>query len=228
MNIDEKLKIRKNDYGDYGDGRKLNVTIMELIDGYHHNQRGVYLTPLEKIMINDIITKLCRIAATPDHLDSWEDIEGYGRRISEFYGGLQNAKESESTGQEVPCEDVPGDSSFNCVHRTVECDPRNSKKCALPGRIASLCPKLRSGDMGTSPEKRLHTGTTRRVFNQDVQRANLTDGPRIYWIDLPGGESGPCRRYTFTKAQIDEFFGSLHRRQGFTNGCRSSKTFNSE
>lgn len=210
-NIDDKLKSRKSDYGDYGDGLKLNVAIMEMIDEYHHNLRGMWLTPLEKIMINDIVTKLCRIAATPDHLDSWEDISGYGRRISEYYGGLQNATEIRTTEQEVASDKACGEITEDEVLGASDFNKSDFDKRAQPCRVAKICPGFWTRNMGAKSKERLHSKGAEGVPYQDVQRASFTDSDGIYWIDIPDREPGSYRRYTFTEAQINEFFSSLHR-----------------
>jgi len=67
MNIETKrdlLNILRRDYARHHPGEK------EMDDNSIH-----YLW--------DICNKLCRLACTPNHIDSWHDIAGYATRVEE-------------------------------------------------------------------------------------------------------------------------------------------------
>ena len=93
MSVDKTLIEREAVYGDYLDGLHLRGSIMKAINKsyeFHHNKR----MPDEfQGMIWDVLNKLCRIAVTPDHIDSWHDIQGYAKRSEEILRREQDAVE---------------------------------------------------------------------------------------------------------------------------------------
>lgn len=154
MNIDEKIKERKSNYGDYTGASELRSNIMELLNKRRSNTSGKLFTPLEEIMILDIVNKLTRIAATPDHLDSWEDMEGYSRRIKEHYQEVEkHAKKSTLTGHKVTSNTPLGESPINKVPRTFKCDKGQTHSCTSEERSVKLCCTLWPCNMGTRATK---------------------------------------------------------------------------
>lgn len=79
MNVDETLKDRGNTYGDFTLNVHTRARIMELLGMIHVDKNNSQLSPVDYQAINDIVIKLVRIAATPNHTDSWLDLEGYSR-----------------------------------------------------------------------------------------------------------------------------------------------------
>lgn len=77
------LEERGKVYGDYGTQNRLRADMMSLIKQSHKikNNREMFLE--HQYMIFDIINKLSRIAVSPDHIDSWADVEGYAKLIKE-------------------------------------------------------------------------------------------------------------------------------------------------
>ena len=80
--INDTLSEREAIYGDYSSGVKLREDIMTLIKTEFKNSHGGQEMQLvHQGYIFDIVTKLRRIAVSPDHLDSWHDLQGYARLV---------------------------------------------------------------------------------------------------------------------------------------------------
>ncbi len=82
-NIKDTLQERGSVYGDYGEGVKLRALLMgEILEAYrkHHKHD---MSPFYVGFFYDTLNKLCRLAISPDHIDSWHDIQGYARLIEE-------------------------------------------------------------------------------------------------------------------------------------------------
>jgi hypothetical protein len=76
--ISGTLSNRTKIYGEYGLGIKLRADIIELIlKSYTEQNEGVQMSKFYEGAIFDIVNKLCRLAVTPNHIDSWRDIAGY-------------------------------------------------------------------------------------------------------------------------------------------------------
>jgi len=80
-NLGITIAERGKNYGDYTGGTKLRNNILNLLNERHEHIHGVPIKPLMLVAIGDIVHKLARIAATPDHIDSWHDIQGYANLI---------------------------------------------------------------------------------------------------------------------------------------------------
>jgi len=85
------LKDRKSVYGDYLGGTCFRADVMNLIESRHISIHNTTIDAVSKIFIFDIVNKLSRIAVTPNHIDSWEDIAGYATRTLEVLKGEQDA-----------------------------------------------------------------------------------------------------------------------------------------
>lgn len=79
--IEETLNQRSSIYGDFGDATEARSTIMESLNSLHLRHTGKNLEYFDFIAILDIVNKLTRLAATPNHCDSWHDISGYASLI---------------------------------------------------------------------------------------------------------------------------------------------------
>jgi hypothetical protein len=54
----------------------------------HHKKQ---MKEIDILCITDIVNKLCRLAITPSHIDSWHDIAGYGTIIEKYYKEQEDA-----------------------------------------------------------------------------------------------------------------------------------------
>lgn len=77
--LDEILEERGNAYGDFNLNVHSRGRILDILQQIHIDKTGNYLQGTDLQAINDIVIKLVRLGATPDHLDSWNDIAGYAR-----------------------------------------------------------------------------------------------------------------------------------------------------
>ena len=75
--LTDTLKERGSVYGDYKGVVDVRSTIMNTISKRHIDVNGKPLTELDYQKLNDIVMKLARLAATPNHKDTWHDIAGY-------------------------------------------------------------------------------------------------------------------------------------------------------
>lgn len=86
MDIEETLKNRGTVYGNYGHGLDIRSDLIQILRGSGPKS----LTTRQIGYFIDICNKLARLAVTPDHLDSWHDIEGYARLIQADIRGDEN------------------------------------------------------------------------------------------------------------------------------------------
>jgi hypothetical protein len=94
-NLRETLCERNSKYGGYNVGTKLRADIMDLINQshvYHHRKE---MPAFWYIAILDIVNKLTRLAVTPDHLDSWHDIQGYAKLVEGHIRDLECLRANE-------------------------------------------------------------------------------------------------------------------------------------
>ena len=76
----EILKERGSVYGDFGVNLNARGSIMEELELVHLKKNDeISFSPMDSQAINDIVIKLVRLAASPEHVDSWEDISNYAR-----------------------------------------------------------------------------------------------------------------------------------------------------
>ena len=79
MNVDATLQERGSTYGDYYTGVCDRSEIMDILTKAYARERGEGMPVEQEGMLWDIVNKLCRLAVTPDHVDSWHDIQGYAK-----------------------------------------------------------------------------------------------------------------------------------------------------
>ena len=79
--IDILLNERSKYYGNYRGGCQTRINIMNAILDRHKQMTGRVMPKMYQEYIYDIVNKLSRIAVTPNHLDSWNDIVGYAKLI---------------------------------------------------------------------------------------------------------------------------------------------------
>lgn len=89
--IEDMLDDRQMSYGKFSDGVHTITKILTELDKYHYQKTNGTLTTEETVILVHILIKLTRIAATPNHVDSWSDMEGYSKLIKEFYSGESDA-----------------------------------------------------------------------------------------------------------------------------------------
>lgn len=82
-NVSAIIENRHSKYGTYYNGTMLRVKMMEDIELFHFQTTGKKMDTIYYMMILDIVNKITRLAATPNHLDSVIDIEGYARLYKE-------------------------------------------------------------------------------------------------------------------------------------------------
>lgn len=108
MSVDKILEKRNKIYGDYEGGTIFRANVMEAINNRHESAVGYPLTIFQTVIFMDIIGKLSRLAVTPEHIDSWADMEGYSKLIKEQYERRKNAYKQQPARQKVPNETISG------------------------------------------------------------------------------------------------------------------------
>ena len=84
--VEDTLAERGAVYGDYSDGLVDRATIMAVLKEAHIKAHGHEMPGIHQGMLWDIVNKLCRLAVTPDHVDSWHDIIGYATLAEQIVG----------------------------------------------------------------------------------------------------------------------------------------------
>ena len=82
--IQETLDERGTNYGSYEVGTQLRADIMELIKQSYRTNNNSEMPAFYQVAILDIVNKLSRLAATPNHLDSYHDISGYATLVENY------------------------------------------------------------------------------------------------------------------------------------------------
>jgi hypothetical protein len=79
--INDILADRRSKYGDYSDNARVTQCMMNvLMTGVRSND----MNDMQREAVHMILHKLSRIAnGDPNHQDSWDDIAGYARLVSE-------------------------------------------------------------------------------------------------------------------------------------------------
>ena len=85
MSVDKTLEERGNSYGSYKENVEAVADIMRNLNIVHKDKTGEDLNLIDFTNLNYQVIKLVRLAATPNHLDSWHDIQGYGKLAEEYY-----------------------------------------------------------------------------------------------------------------------------------------------
>ena len=85
MKIDEILEQRGANYGSYKENVEAVAAIMLSLHKVHKEKTGEDLNLIDASNLQYQVIKLVRLAATPDHEDSWKDIQGYAKLAEEYY-----------------------------------------------------------------------------------------------------------------------------------------------
>jgi len=84
--IDKTLKERNKVYGDYKDNIEAVANIMDSLKCLHecaHNNEP--MPPQDEANLYYIVIKLARLGVTPNHIDSWHDLQGYAKLAEDYY-----------------------------------------------------------------------------------------------------------------------------------------------
>ncbi len=100
-NVNETLKERGAVYGDYKGGSEFRADVMQLITHRYAEINGKLLDALHMVYVYDIVNKLSRLAATPDHIDTWHDIAGYATLVEEALKREQEPKAEQPQAEQV-------------------------------------------------------------------------------------------------------------------------------
>lgn len=104
-NVNETLKERGAVYGDYKGGSEFRAEVMKLIMDRCAEVNNCSMLSIHIVFIYDIVNKLSRLAATPDHIDTWHDIAGYATLVEEVLKAEQQPK-CRQTKSEQPQQDI--------------------------------------------------------------------------------------------------------------------------
>lgn len=85
MSVDQTLKQRNQQYGDYDFGIDNEALIMSALNKYHQHTQKTEMRMHDTCIFLHIISKLIRAAGNPHHTDSWHDIAGYALLAEEYY-----------------------------------------------------------------------------------------------------------------------------------------------
>lgn len=83
--VDNTLEQRGEVYGSYKVGTEASGKILNALNEIHYDKHHTDLAGKDLVAIHYIVMKLVRLAATPEHLDSWHDIQGYAKLAEEMY-----------------------------------------------------------------------------------------------------------------------------------------------
>jgi len=80
--VEKTLEQRGNIYGDYHSGVELRAMIMDgLKKEYRKNHNNAHMPKVYEGYLWDQVNKLIRLAVSPNHIDSWHDIQGYAQLV---------------------------------------------------------------------------------------------------------------------------------------------------
>ena len=83
--VDATLKERGKTYGSYKENVKAVAAIMKSLNDVHKDMNGVDMNLIDHCNLQYLVIKLVRLGATPSHLDSLHDMQGYAKLIEEYY-----------------------------------------------------------------------------------------------------------------------------------------------
>ena len=87
--VDETLENRANSYGSFSANVEAVGNIIDILDNVRFDKEQIMLTPTERQHLTYQVIKLVRLGATPNHLDSWHDIQGYAKLSEEYFKNVQ-------------------------------------------------------------------------------------------------------------------------------------------
>ena len=72
---------RSSVYGPFEEGIAVEAKIMALLVA-HHSTINISMSMINQVRLSKVVLKLVRLAYTPEHKDSWDDISSYSEQIS--------------------------------------------------------------------------------------------------------------------------------------------------
>ena len=87
MEVDAILEERGKDYGSFKANVEAVAEVMKALQTVHVCKTGRQLNLIDHSNLHYQVIKLVRLAATPEHLDSWKDIQGYAKLSEDYYEG---------------------------------------------------------------------------------------------------------------------------------------------
>lgn len=85
MSVENTLEERGKNYGSFEAGTKGYAQIMHALTDIYVEKHGEAPDWLDFMPIIYIVMKLVRLGATPDHIDTWHDIQGYAKLTEDMY-----------------------------------------------------------------------------------------------------------------------------------------------
>lgn len=84
-NVKDTLSKRGEVYGSFEVGTTGFAGIITNLKTIFFDKNGRYPEELEFLPIYYLVMKLVRLGATPDHIDTWHDIQGYAKLTEDMY-----------------------------------------------------------------------------------------------------------------------------------------------
>lgn len=81
--VEEILQERAESYGSYDANVKARVVIVDTLSNLYAEKYNISMNPGLKMMMLDLVIKLCRIATGPEHADSYTDLQGYAELMKD-------------------------------------------------------------------------------------------------------------------------------------------------
>lgn len=82
--VSTTFKTREVIYGDYDVGINLRTELLNSIKKSYYLNRGIEMPVEYQMLFVDVILKLNRLAVSPNHIDSWHDLEGYAKLAKQY------------------------------------------------------------------------------------------------------------------------------------------------
>ena len=73
---------RSKEYGPFAESIALEAHIMASITSRYRMANGIDMAMMSQVHISKIVLKLVRLANSPNHVDTWDDISYYAEQIS--------------------------------------------------------------------------------------------------------------------------------------------------
>lgn len=88
--VSKTVEERGKNYGSYEVGTQEFANIMDSLEAIFIDKNCRRPTTFEFLPLLYIVMKLIRLGATPSHIDSWHDIQGYAKLAEDLYKGKNN------------------------------------------------------------------------------------------------------------------------------------------
>jgi len=91
-NTKELISERRKTYGDFSMGVDLEACIMRSMENAYRVQTGSCMNDTARVGISKIVMKMSRLATSPFHKDTWDDIAGYAQLMSDHFCDKESYK----------------------------------------------------------------------------------------------------------------------------------------